>query len=64
MVTQQDQLAQEIQRAKVRLGPDAPIVKALQRQLDGYQSMEVNREQNFLVGTVPAKKVKDAPNGF
>lgn len=64
MTTQADQLAQEIERAKVRLGPDAPIVKALQRQLDGYRLMEVNREQNFLVGTIPAKKYKDAPNSF
>ena len=56
MISQMDQLAQEIDRAKVRLGEDAPIVKALQRQLGGYRSMQVNREQNFLVGTVPKKQ--------
>jgi hypothetical protein len=39
---------------KVRLGPDARIVKALQQQRDGYRSMSVNREQNFRVGSIAA----------
>ncbi len=53
MVTQVAILSERMERAKVRLGEDAPIVKALQRQLDGYRSMKVNHEQNFLAGTIP-----------
>lgn len=54
MITQADQLAQEIKRAKVRLGPDAPIVRALQQQLDGYRLADHTRQQRWLTGTVPA----------
>ena len=53
MATQMENLQEEIADLKVRLGPDALIVRALQQQLDGYKSMEVNREQNFRVGTIP-----------
>ena len=59
MITQVAWLEKQIQQSKADLGADAPIVKALQRQLDGYRSMEVNHEQNFLVGTVP--KMADQP---
>ncbi len=56
MVTQVEQLKKELECLKADLGADAPFVKALQRQLDGYRSMQVNHEQNFLVGTVPKKQ--------
>lgn len=54
MPTQVQHLQQELIRAEANLGEDDPFVKALRQQLDGYRSMEVNREQNLLIGTVPA----------
>lgn len=57
MPTQIQQLQQELISAEARFGKDAPIVKALRQQLDGYRSMEVNRQERFLVGTLE----KDLP---
>ena len=53
MITQVEQLKGELTRLVARHGADGPIQRALQRQLDGYLSMEVNQEENFLVGTMP-----------
>ena len=54
MAIQIDWLQTEINQATERFGQDDPIVRALQQQLDGYKSMQVNRDQNFRVGTVPS----------
>lgn len=58
MPTQVQHLQQELIRAEARLGKDAPFVRALRQQLDGYRSMEANREENFLVGTGSAPPIE------
>jgi hypothetical protein len=57
MPTQVQHLQQELIRAEARLGRDDPFVRALRQQLDGYRSMEANREENFLVGTRSAPPI-------
>jgi hypothetical protein len=57
MPTQVQHLQQELIRAEARLGKDDPFVRALRQQLDGYRSMEANREENFLVGTRSAPPI-------
>jgi hypothetical protein len=53
MATQVQHLQEELIRAEARLGKDAPWVRALRQQLEGYRSMEANREQRFLTGAIP-----------
>ena len=53
MATQVQHLQEELIRDEAKYGKDDPWVQALRRQLEGYRSMEVNREQRFLTGSIP-----------
>jgi hypothetical protein len=45
------QLEEDLALAVRDFGKDDPIVRALQRQLEGYRSMQANRDERFLMGT-------------
>ena len=53
MPTQIEMLRSDLQRLRAELGPEDRFVKLLQQQLDGMELSERNREQRFLVGSLP-----------
>lgn len=53
MATQIEALQERLDAVVASRGADAPYAKALRQQLDGYRSMAANREENFLVATMP-----------
>jgi hypothetical protein len=61
MATQVQHLQEELIRAEARFGKDDPWVRALRQQLEGYRSMQANREQRFLTGAIPQSDSDSKP---
>ena len=56
MPTQIEMLRADLKRLVAEFGPDDRFVKLLQQQLQGMELNENNRQQRFLVGSLPPEQ--------